>query len=275
MQTTREKIKNDHATHYPFIKKLLGYQYNLNIKINEIFNATSHEDHLKNFAAYDIYLLFIYNLQSFQIALNSIEIDMLHPAATSLRTAYEGIPKMFYISLFPNKIGEIAVHEEIHSLTYNEAQLVLQNEETKKLMFGKSLIFSSKNQFEKFARKKYTPSFYRNALYSDQKKKSITSLYSKFSSSTHANLTKNRVLTRYSSTETEIFFRFLECLSYYNIMAFCEGTAKLLWPTGISRQTLEFLNNAALQIGTMPEALYMIPDKDELLQRMVLKSVSD
>ena len=114
-------------------------------------NYSNKEELIKNhFTALSGSLLFSYNIQFLQIALESLETNFIHPAASNLRSVFEGIPKMYYLSLYPERTFPILIHEIVKDLEYKEAIKKLKGKKYEKLFKDKIFPFRNENNFKKF-----------------------------------------------------------------------------------------------------------------------------
>lgn len=262
-----QMIVKNHISQYPILDELLGFQYFLNKKFVEFYNSAETTELNKHRPNLSIHLLFFYNTQSLQSALNDIECDRIHQSAVNIRTVYESIPKMYYISLYPEENGLILVHEHIMENSYEEAVKELEGGDCKAYLNGQELKFESKKAFHEF-RRKYTPNAFRKKLYSPNRQESLQKLYSKFSNSTHPNITRNRTSVSYESIDTDQFFDFLKAMSYFNIQAYSEGNAELLDRMRLRQEILDFLNEKAKQLETFIEEVYFFPDNENLDRKL-------
>lgn len=264
-------IKN-HIQHYPVLDDLLGFQYYLNTKFAEYFNA--HRPEFGEFTTgLSSYLLFFYNTQSIQSAFNDIECDRIHQAAVNMRTVYEAIPKMYYLALYPEENEFIMISEHIANMNLEKVQEELKGEECLKYLNGKVLNFETKSQLQNF-KGKYTPNSIRKKLYSKQRREKNQNLYSRFSGSVHASILRNRVSTTYDPKDTELFFDFLESFCYFNIQAYLEGNYKFLEKMGIHQEIIDFLNSKARLFQSFYEDVYFFPDNEDL-DRQLVSHISD
>ena len=174
---------------------------------------------------------------------------------------------MYYISLFPEENGFIMVHEHLAEMRFQEAMIELKKEDCTSYLNGQELKFESKNAFYDFKRK-YMPNAFRKKLYSQKRQELLQKLYSKFSNSTHPNITRNKTSVRYEPKDTELFFEFLKTMSYFNIQAYSEGNIKLLLRIGIHKEIIEFLNAKAKQLQTFYEEVYFFPDNKDLDRKL-------
>jgi hypothetical protein len=265
-------IKN-HISNYENLEELLGYQYYLNTQCGNYYYNTDVEILKKNMVGLSAHLLFSYNVQSLQSTLYSLECNLIHSSANNLRTVQEAIPKMYYISLSPEEIGKILVHEEIHMMKYEEAVKTLQGEDCQTYLNGEELEFLTKNDFYEFKRK-YMPNSFRDKLYDEERKNGLDRLYGKLSNSSHANITRNRTSVEYDYQNMEIFFEFLHSLSYFNIESYLESNFDLLYHLNLIKESQDFLNKMANAFGTIMSDVYFIPNKGELPSRLKLKPIS-
>ena len=268
----KQKIIKNHITHYEVLEDMLGFQYFLNRKFTEYYNSIQDKTTLQKFLApLSVHLLFSYNFQSLQTAFMTLECDFIHQAATTLRTVYESIPKMYYISLFPEEIGKITIYEYIHNLKYEQALVELKEKEYQSFLNNQELIFETNGEFQNFKRD-YSPSGFRKKLYTKERQKLLQKLYSKFSSSTHPNIRRNETSVDYDSKNTELFFEFLKSLSYFNIEAYLEGNYQLLHEIKLEHETIDFLNNISSKFKTIYDDVYFFPDKSDLGRKLKTSS---
>lgn len=265
-------IKN-HIANYEDLEELLGFQYYLNHQF-KIFSSKTADTELRNNHKAGLYIhsLFFYNIQSFQSALYSLECDLIHSAANNLRTIQEAIPKMYYMSLFPEQVGRIMVHEEIHMKKYGDALKELQEKNCQEYLNGEVLKFPKKHDFQIFKRK-YMPKFFRDALYDEERKCGIDGFYGTLSNSSHANITRNRTSVEYTYENTETFFEFLLSLSWFNIESFLECNYDLLNHLNLIKESIDFLNMMAAKFKTIMSGVYFIPNKDNLHLKLKLQPI--
>lgn len=263
----KQTVIKNHLQHYPVLDELLGFQYYLNSKFAEYFQA--HPTEFEKFTTgLSSYLLFFYNTQSLQSALNDVECDRIHQAAVNIRTVYEAIPKMYYLALYPEENEFVLISEHIANLPLEKVQDELKGEECQKYLNGKELKIESKKELYKF-KSKYTPNAIRKKLYSQQRHGLIQNLYSRFSGSTHPSILRNRTSTSYEPKDTELFFEFLESLSYFNIQAYLEGNYDFLVKMGIHQEIIDFLNSKARLFQSFYEDVYFFPDNEDLDRKLI------
>ena len=264
-------IIQNHITHYESIEELLGLQLYLSDKFMTFLQSRKHKEFKNHHAQLSTHLLFSYNIQSIKTAFDALECDFIHSASSVLRTVYESIPKMYYIALNPDKTEEIRVHEEIHSLPYDDAIKELETKIMQEILNGKNLSFLNKKEFNTWLRKKYTPAWFRDQIYSDDHKKLITKLYSSFSKSVHPTTSRNSISTNYTRENTDMFFEFMINLSYFNILAYVEGNYWFLDKLGLIKEIKHTLNKTALNFKTIRADLYMYPNKEGLESKLHFK----
>jgi len=303
----KTKIITNHIHHYEVLEELLGYQYFLNQKFASLYKSLSNKDQI--FKKYSNSLLngvsFTYNVQFLQIGLESVELDYIHIAASNLRSVFEAIPKMFYLSIEPERIPDVLIHEYIQDFTYDQVNKKLEkiqnksndkdkdfeqliehkipsfkHEDLEKFIENNTLPFKNENIFGKFKNKKYTPAWFRNQLYDDVDSTSVPnspvqlthrgtlqSLYGKLSDSSHSNILRNMVATDYDPINTNFFFEMLKSLSYWNIYVFLEVNYSLLWDMGLIKTSLEFLNSIGVKYPTMGADKNMKPTIPHMVKK--------
>lgn len=263
----KQMIITNHVSHYPVLDELLGFQYYLNRIFSEFYYSIDTSELKKYMPDLSIHLLFSYNTQSLQSALNDVECDRIHQAAVNIRTVYESIPKMYYISLFPEETGLILVYEHITGMPFEKALKELKREDCLSYLDGQELNFKSQEELDDF-NKKYSPYGFIKKLYSKKQRESIEKLYDKFSNSTHPNITRNRISVNYEPKDTELFFELLKSLSYFNIQAYLEGNTELLVRIGIHQEIIDFLNRKAKQLDSFIKEVYFFPNKKNLERKI-------
>lgn len=294
----KQKVIQNHISNYQILEEALGFQYYLNGKFFEYYKSNLDTKELLNehFAELSIHLLFFYNVMSLQTAFNTLECGFIHQSAVNLRTVYEGIPKMYYISFFPEKVREITVHEYIHPFRYEDAIEKLKdkkypedlNEETlsfdekteyqewkkyQDLLNGETLPFNVKKEYQEW-KKMYTPAWFRNQLYTEERVKKLHKLYGRLSASTHANISRNETAVEYTFADTDLFFQLMKSLSYFNLEAYLEGNYQLLCKMNLQPDVLTFLNRMANNLETIIEDVYFLPNKEKYKSKLKTTPVS-
>ncbi len=292
----REKISNyknmiikNHISHYEILEELLGFQYSLSNEFAKYYQEHPDKDDLikHHFTALSGELLFGYNIQFLQISLESLEIGYIHPAASNLRSVFEAIPKMYYMSFYPERTFPILIHEIVKEFEYEDAIKELKKVEYKKFLIDKTIPFTNNENFKKF-KKKYRPSWIRKQVYDDEKilpmdeamidpiedvkeythVRLLQSLYGTLSDSSHANLMRNKAAVDYSQVDTNFFFGLLKNMSYFNIHAFLETSIEIIGEIGRIRSSTEFLNHIAAKYKTMTPSGYLLPSNSNLSSKL-------
>lgn len=266
----KQMITKNHVSHYPVLDEMLGFQYYLNKKFVEFYKTTDTDALNKFRSPLSIHLLFFYNTLSLQSALDDIECDRVHQAAVNIRTVYESIPKMYYISLFPEENGLILVQEHITGMPFEKAVKEIKGEDCITYLNGRELKIETKEELEDF-NKKYSHYGFIKALYAKKQRESIESLYDKFSNSTHPNITRNRTSVTYDAQNTDLFFELLKSLSYFNIEAYLEGNTELLIRLGLNQEIIDFINTKAKQLGSFIQEVYFFPNKKSLDRKLITR----
>jgi hypothetical protein len=175
--------------------------------------------------------------------------------------------KCIIFSLFSEENGLILVQEHIAEMYFQEAVQELKKEDCITYLDGQELKFESNGEFQDFKRK-YTPNAFRKKLYSQNHQELLQKLYSKFSNSTHPNITRNRTAVSYEPKNTELFFNFLKSMTYFNIQAYLEGNMELLVRIGVHQEIINFLNAKAKQLKTFYDDVYFFPDNENLDRKL-------
>ena len=279
-------IIRNHISHYEILEELLGFQYFIHNKLADFYQKHSDKDELikNHFAALSGALLFGYNIQFLQTAFESLEASFIHPTASNLRSVFEGIPKMYYLSLYPERTFPIMIHEIVKESEYKDAIKKLKEEKYQKFLKDKKLPFTNKNNFDKF-KKKYKPSWIRRQLYdgaiiSDfstdefSHVEVLQKFYDKLSDSSHANLMRNETAVDYEPADVELFFGLLKSMSYFNIHAFLEVSTEIVGELGMLKPSVDFLNRIAEKQKTMLNIAYFIPTIPSLGTKLKISTKS-
>jgi len=263
MQNRMRCIEN-HIHHYEILEELLGFQYWVNGEVSNFVNTEENymKKHLSEMA---VHLLFTYNVFSLDVAHRTIEQDLVHQSAVNIRTVYEGIPKMYYISFFPEQIRKIMLKESMAGMNENEMLEYLQTEDATKIL---GEVPTNKETFIEKLKKRYSPAWFRNKIYSEDSVKMLHDMYGRFSNSTHANIMRNTTANQYSPTNTEHFFETLRSLSYFNIHAEINGCEQALRDCGILAESLNFITSIGAKLGHLVNGSYLFPDNASIINKL-------
>ena len=190
MNAQLQTIK-DQINHYQLIEELLGFHYWLYNKISPIYNkfpdyGIPHKSELFT----DI--TFSQNFLSLYTAFLTIERNLLHTARTNMRTVLESIPKIFYLSLYPNEADYIFIHDIIHGIR-DESEKIKKLEKFKsdtKLDIIKQ--FNPNEIIEQIHDKYYFKWFVRK-VYNKETRQAVNNIYSSMSESAHPSFTKSQI----------------------------------------------------------------------------------
>ena len=213
-----------------------------------------------------VHLLFTYNVFSLDVSYKITESDLLHQAAVNIRTSYEGIPKMYYISFFPEQTRKIMLKENMTGMKEDEMLKYLQTNDASKILNGK--MPDNAETFVKKLKKRYSPAWFRNKIYSENSVKKLHEMYGSFSNSTHANIMRNATAIDYSEKNTNDFFNTLRSLSYFNILAEINGTEQVLRDCGILVEVLNFINSIGGKLGYLTNGSYLFPDNVSIIKKL-------
>lgn len=254
----------NHIRHYEILEELLGFQYWINGEVSRF--VKSRENYMKkHLSEMAIHLLFTYNVFSLDVAYKTVEQDLLHQAAVNIRTVYEGIPKMYYISFFPEQTRKIMLKESMSGMNENKMLEYLQTEDAMKILGGTP---SNKESFIAKLKKSYSPAWFRNKIYSEDSVKKLHEMYGLFSNSTHANIMRNITANEYSISNTDHFFETLRSLSYFNIHAEINGNEQVLRDCGILVESLNFITSVGEKLGHLVNGSYFFPDNISIINKL-------
>lgn len=260
----------DHIHHYEILEKLFGFQYWLNGEITNFVNKQKlHHDYIiKHLAELATHVLFSYNVLSLDVAFKIMEQNLIHQAAVNVRTVYEAIPKMYYISFFPSETRLITLKENLEGKTSDERQQYVQTETANKIMDGK--IPADVKDFVSKLGEKYSPGWFRKQLYTQTTIKKLHGMYGTLSQSTHANIMRNRIDSNYSEVNTKQLFDIIHCLSYFNIHAEINGNEEVLKECDVYDESVSFMMSIGDEIKYLTDGAYMFPDNELVINKLRL-----
>lgn len=256
----------NHIHRYEILEKLLGFQYWVNGEVTNFVSKQNHDYFLDHFSELSVHLLFSYNVLSLDTSFKIMEQNMIHQSAVNIRTVYEGVPKMYYLAFFPDEVRMITLQENMEGITTDERQQYLHTEEASKILDGK--IPSDTKAFVAELRRKYSPNWFREKIYSQNSVKKMREMYGVFSTSTHANITRNRVSSDYSEINTKQIFDTIHCLSYFNIHAEINGSEEILKDCNIFDESTYFIATIGKEIGYLIDAVYLFPDNESVIEKL-------
>lgn len=216
------EMKNieNHLHHYEIIEDMIGVQYWLYDKITTFYN--SDMDYSRNHVADAmIHGLFYHNLLSLYASFLTTPQNLLHQSVVNLRTIYESIPKMYYISFYPNEIKYMILKDHMNGRDDTKAMKYLKSENSK-LIFEQAELNNPEhliNQVEN----KYFFKWFNRAIYSEEQINTAKSTYGLLSISSHGSLVRRQQGEEDSKDNTGDLFEFIELLSFFNILAEMNG----------------------------------------------------
>jgi len=263
------KSIENHIQHYETIEELLGFQYWLNEKTAAIYNADSEYSET-NFSEATSHSLFSLNLLSIYAAFMTAQKGLMNQTITNIRTVYESIPKMYYLSFFPEECGKIILREHTEGIKDPEAREVLQSSKVSDIFSMYNLSYSEDLLQE--LRKKYNFAWFRDQIYSSEQIISMKKTYRLFSTSSHPSIVRISEVRKHSKEEVGDIFDLIEFLSFFNILAMFNGHRNMVsigkFPT---KETMKFSEKIRQKLVDQDENMRsLFPDKPEIINKLMI-----
>lgn len=258
----------DHIQHYEIIEELIGFQNWLNNKVADIYNADT-EYAKQNFSEASILGLFSLNLLSLYSAFMTIQQNLVHQTIANIRTVYESIPKMYYMSFFPDECGKVILSEYISGKKDEDAIKILTSSSVSEIYEIYNIAYSEEllNQL----RDKYHFNWFLKKIYSTDQISRINSTYSLFNTSSHSTITRMGKLQPYSKENTGDIFELMEFLSFFNIASCVNGQRKMIeikkFPFIETARFVEKIRSKLVKDGMMRS---LFPDNPEVSKNLII-----
>jgi len=263
------QIIKDQIHHYEIIDEMLGFQYWLNETVATIYNED--EEYSKNHMA-DLFIhqLFSHNLESLVASLLTGERNLLHQTVSNLRTVYESIPKMYYISFFPDEIKYVILNDHVEgSENITKAEEYLKSKGAL-MIFKPNEIAESKKLFKKLEHKYYFKWFVRRT-YSDDQIEQMKKTYGLLSISSHSSTIRQQSVGENFKQNIGDTFGFIELLSFFNIVAAVNGLKTMIQEKKISgTEIMSFAEKMRTKLVKDGKMGSLFPDKPDIVQKVLI-----
>jgi len=214
----------DQVAHYTIITDLLGFTYWLQKETATIHNQ--HADYgMKHIHEICIDVAFSHNFLSLYMAFLAIERNLLHQARAEMRTVFESIPKIFYLSLHPNELDCMLIRDEINGIR-DEAAKRKKIEDFKSGVGIPAFKSMDTDGILRRCKGKYNFDWILKNVYDERTTKIAKGFYSSLSDSVHARFTKS--MPSYNKEAIHKTLRDVEFLLFYNIVAEIEGHGDMI-----------------------------------------------
>lgn len=268
-ENNHSKSIEHHIRHYETIEELLGFQYWLTEKTAVIFNADLEYSRI-NFSEATIHSLFSLNMLSIYAAFLTAQKGLVNQTISNIRTVFESIPKMYYISFFPDECGKIILREYIEGIKNPEAREVLQSSKVSEIFTMYNLTYSEELLNE--LRGKYDFGWFRKQIYSPEQIEQIKKTYRLFSKSSHSSVIRITEVHGYSKEETGDLFDLIEFLSFFNILTMLNGHRNMVkiekFPTN---ETIAFSEKIRAKLVDQNKNMAsLFPDKPEIINKLMV-----
>lgn len=257
-------IKN-HIEHYPIIEDLLGFHCWLFNEMSSIYNQPTDYDanHL-----HEVFTdaTFSHNLLSLFTTFLTIERNLFHQARANMRTVLESIPKIFYLSFYPNEIDYMIIHDLISGIRNDKEKIEKIKEFKSHTNFPPFKNINPDEIIEK-CKNRYNFKCLVKKIYTTKNVQVINNLYSSMSTSTHSSFIKS--YRPYDKKSHDKTLRDLELLLFYNLIATISGHKDMieagLFPFNESKAFMEKMRSILTQDGRLP---FLFPDHPDIASRV-------
>lgn len=255
----------DQINHYKIIEDLLGFHYWLYNKISPIYNQVPdygirHKSELFTDGAFSQNFLSLYTI------FLTIERNLLHTARANMRTVLESIPKIFYLSFYPNEADSIFIHDILHGIR-DENEKIRKLEKFKSDTKLDSFKRLNSNEIIEQIKGKYYFKWFVKEVYNEQTGQAVNNIYSSMSESTHPSFTQSQI--QYDKERIDKMLRDTELLLFYNLVAEIEGHSNMietnLFPFQESWTFMEKMRSMLVQEGRL---VSLFPDHRDIVSRV-------
>ena len=217
-----------------------------------------------------VLLMLGHNVNYLLPAMQALEQDLLTSCQALLRPVAESIQKSFYIMARPHSVENFRlidaysrwVSSNPRQNHHNAFKEFLQIPEAKKLV-GPQI---TANQFIDL-RKEHSAGNIRKCLYNDETLKDQAVLYADLNSSSHANTSGDFLVWR-DPVMSERFMDFTTNLSFFSLFLLANSQHRHLEGRGLWEQTVQFVKNAAKDLGVHYNRANMYPDEAEYTEKL-------
>ncbi|CAD6368619.1 hypothetical protein NMT12_120107 [metagenome] len=257
----------DNIHHYPIVEDLLGFHYWLDEKVAPIYNKTEDYDKQHMSEAF-IHISFSHNILSFYTIFLTLEKSLIHQLNSHMRTVLESIPKMCYLSFYPDDVNDIIIKDRISGINDDEKK---RNELDKFKTESSFPAFQNFNSDEAINRikGKYYFKWFLDKVYNEETKKAFSTLYHHLSNSTHSSFMRHQI--QYDKELTNKIFEDVELLLFYNLVAEIEGHKRMinskLFPIKESMVFMEKMRALLVKDGKLAS---LFPDHPDILSKVMI-----
>jgi len=202
------KSIENHLPHYEIIKETLGFQSWLNAKVGNMYNKNL-EYAKQHFSEASVHGLFTLNLLSLYSAFLTLSRNLINQTVTNIRTVYESLPKMYYVSFHPEDCGKILLREHIEGKK-GRSREILRSSKVKKICEIYGIEYSEELLNE--LNKKFDYSWIRRRIYSEGQIEQQRKTYGLFSTSSHGSMIRVKQMRDYSKEEIGDLFELIELI---------------------------------------------------------------
>jgi len=262
------QIIKDQIHHYEIIDEMLGFQYWLNETVATIYNED--EEYSKNHIA-DLFIhqLFSHNIESLTASLLTGERNLLHQTVSNLRTVYESIPKMYYISFFPDDIKYVILSDHIEGSVNTKAKEYLKSKGAL-MIFKPNEINEPEKLFKKVVHKYYFKWFVRQ-MYSEEQIDQMKKTYGRLSISSHSSTIRRQLIEENFKKNIGDTFEFIELLSFFNIVAAVNGLKTMIQDRKISGiEIMSFAEKMRTKLVKEGKMGSLFPDKPGIVEKVLI-----
>lgn len=257
-------IKN-HIVHYPIIEDLLGFHCYLYNNITSVYNQSTDYDaqHL-----HEVFtgVTFSHNLLSLFTTLLTVERNLFHQARTNMRIVLESIPKIFYLSFYPDELDCMIIHDLIAGIRTEKEKIEKIEEFKANTNFSPFKNINSDEIIDK-CKGKYNFKWIVKNIYTQKNTQTLNNLHSSMSTSTHSSFIKSQM--PYDRKSTDKMFQDLALLLFYNLIAVMAGHKDMieagLFPFSKSKVFVEKMRSMLVQDGRLP---FLFPDHPEIVSKV-------
>lgn len=262
------KSIEDHIHHYEIIEEMIGFQYWLNEKVATIYN--SDMEYSKNHIADAmIHHLFSHNLMSLYASFLSSQQNLLHQTIPNLRTVYESIPKMYYISFFPSEIKNIILKDHIEGNDDKKAIKYLKSKNA--LTIFESNEINNPTKLIEPVKRKYHFKWFTRKIYSKVQINQMTSTYGLLSTSSHSSTVRRQQVKGYSKKDTGDTFEFIELLSFFNILTELNGHKTMIKEEKIPGiEIMNFAEKMRAKLIKDGKMGSLFPDRPDIVKKVMI-----
>lgn len=257
----------NHLSHYEIIEEVLGFQSWLNTQVANVYNKDM-EYGKNHFSEASVHGLFTLNLLSLYTAFLTLPRNLINQTITNIRTVYESLPKMYYVSFYPENCGKILLREQIEGKK-GRSREILQSSNVKKICEIYDIKYSEDLLNE--LNKKFDYSWIRRQIYSEGQIEQQRKTYGLFSTSSHGSMIRVRQMRDYSKEEIGDLFELIELLSFFNINCELNGHRKMIEEEKFPvKEVIDFSEKLRAKLVRGGKMHSLFPDRPEIAKKVML-----